>query len=151
MSTLRQLTEYLTTLPFVERDHFESTQVNESTLEHVFRCVDDAQQVYLLYREYYDGVLYFEAWNQPKELILSHIAAWILEHGGRRDEHDLGFPQVEPLRTDEDTFDLMITIRFMEEVLITPDERGDLLIGGQLYRRLTDYVPDAVESIEVAI
>ena len=135
MSTLRDLTEYLLSLPFVERDHFDSSQVDESQLVPSMTCVDYANDVWLLYRERYDAVLYVEAWTQPKELILSHVIAWLIECGGERNEDDLGFPRIEPLKNDDNSFDLLITIRFQECVYATPDPDGDLTLMGKRWKR----------------
>lgn len=135
MSNLRELTEYVLSLPFVERDLFAAEQVDESQLIPSMTLVDYANGVYLLYREVYDAVLYFEAWTQPKELIQSHITAWLIEHGGDRNESDLGFPRVEPLKNDDNSFDLLVTIRFQECVYVMPDPDGDLSMLGRRWKR----------------
>lgn len=148
MSTLRELTTYLTTLPFIERDHFEASQVDESELILSMTCVDAVNGVHLLYREVYDAVLYFEAWVQPKELILSHIAAWLLEHGGDRDADALGSPIIEPLKNDDNSHDLMVTIRFQECVYAIPDPAGDLNIMGKTWKRCL-WLPETAEVFDV--
>lgn len=148
--SLRNLTQYLKdNLPQLEADLFESEQVGESDIEPVMNFADDFNDVWLLYREYYDGVLYFESWTHPKELIISHIAAWFLEQGGDRDENDLGFPTVEPLVNDDHSVDLIITIRFMECVYVAAHPDGDLTLNGQTMRRVL-LNPEVAEGFEFA-
>lgn len=148
MSTLRHLTQYIESLPFVERDHFSAEQVGESMLIPSMTRLDTLNEVWLLYREQYDAALYFEAWTQPKELIQSHLTAWLLEHGGDRNDDDLGFPLIEPLKNDDHSFDLMVTLRFQECVYVTPDPAGDLVLGEKRWRRcLLD--PDLAEDFSI--
>lgn len=148
--SLRALTQYLKdNLPQLEQDLFQSEQVGESDIEPAMNRADEFNNVWLLYREYYDGVLYFEGWTHPKELIISHIAAWLLEHGGDRNEEDLGLPTIEPLVNDDNSVDLIITIRFMECVHVAPHPDGDLVLNGETMRRVL-LKPEIAEGFEFA-
>lgn len=148
MSTLAQLKAYLLTLPFVERDRFEAEQFDGAELVPSLTLVDELAETYLLYREVYPAVLYFERWVHPKEVLLSHITSWLLEYGGRRDEDELGFPIIEPLRNDDDTFDIMVTVMFSESVYIQPADDGDLLINNRRWKRVL-LLPVTAETVAV--
>jgi len=148
MSTLRELSHYLLSLDFIERDQFEAEQVGESQLVPSMTQYDELNQVYLLYREYYDGMIYIEAWTHPKELLLSHIAAFLLEKGGNRDAEDLGFPLIESLVNDDQSVDLSIEIRFMEAVYIQASCDGDMQIDGMHYRRVVP-APFFAQDIDI--
>jgi hypothetical protein len=147
LSTLRDLSKYLLSQDFIENDQFEAEQVGESQLVQSMTEYDGVNQVYLLYREYYDGMIYIESWTHPKELLLSHIATWLIESGGERDRDELGFPLIEALTNDDKSVDLSIEIRFMEAVYIQRDCKGDMQIDGEHYRRVVP-VPFFVEDVE---
>lgn len=149
MSTLRDLTAYLKEhLPQIEPDRFESEQVGPSKIATSMTRADTQPDTWLLYREYYEGVIYIEGWTHPKELILSHLAAWLIGCADERDPDELGEPEVEPLHNDDDSTDILITIPFMEPVHITPDPEGDLLIDGLSYRRV-HLQPDTAHEFEL--
>jgi len=148
MSTLRDLTQYLRGLSFIERDSFASEQVGESLLVSSMTEIDVFNKVFLLYREIYDGVIYIENCIHPKELILSHIMTWLIERGGRRNETDLGHPTCEPLINDDESVDLIITIRFSESVYIKEDKRGDICIDNTYYCR-TQLDPAIAKELEL--
>lgn len=136
MSNFRDLTDYLNALDFVEKDKFDAEQIGESELVPSMTAVDDFREICLLYREYYQAAFYFEGWVHPKELLMSHIIAWLLDKGGDREEEDLGFPTIEPLKNDDGSFDVIVTINFMDLVFVQRDDDGDLVINNKNYKRV---------------
>ncbi|MCX4187173.1 phage tail protein [Methylophaga sp. OBS4] len=105
----------------------------------------------VLFRQQYDAVISIERFphtRHPVELLFGQLCAWLIDNDAEREDQGVDQPTVDADILDNHTADLDITIPFIEDVEVVPDENGLISINGQKYM-LANVEIDYAEQGEV--
>ncbi|WP_226648146.1 phage tail protein [Microbulbifer variabilis] len=84
-------------------------------------------------RAEYDAVILLEEYRGDSALLFALVTTWLMEHDKDRDKYQLAEPEIEVTPIDKNLVDVEITIRFLENVDLVPDDNGPITYQGQRY------------------
>lgn len=141
MRSLKELSDYLRELEYINDDAFESW-AEKGEIEYSGSAVTQGfEPVNLFFRLPYQAVFSWENWHGDAYALFGDIIRWLIERGYDFDEH--GMPAFDAELLDDETTDLEITIKFCDEVYSKP------LIPGQPIELVEKPQPAAVEDATV--
>lgn len=96
-------------------------------------CCNKQGKGFVVGRFTYDAVLNVERFSQDASLFLALINIWINENDSEREKDNLELPRVDVTPLDDDTVDVEVTIRFLQDITIMPQDSGPIVMNGQHY------------------
>jgi len=96
-------------------------------------CCNKQGKGFVVGRFTYDAVFSVERFASDASLFLALINIWINENDSAREQDNLELPRVDVTPLDDDTVDVEVTIRFMQDVSIMPNDNGPILMNGTRY------------------
>ena len=97
--------------------------------------------------------VFVERFRQDARLLSSVVVAWINENDYQREDDQLPVPEIDvtPLdsgNSERPLFDIEITLEFMDDVLIKPDENGIITYKGEQWSLLDAPLIDTAVNVD---
>lgn len=98
---------------------------------------------FVISRFRYDAVLSVERYSQSADLFLALLSVWLMDNDCERDQLELPMPEVDVTALDDQLVDLEVKITFDEQVMIVPDDEGQIVFNGNRYSIAPAVITDA--------